>query len=420
MARTHVVGAGLAGLAAAVSLVRRGRTVTLYEASGQAGGRCRSYRDTALACTIDNGNHLLLSGNRAAMRYLADIGSAHKLRGPPSACFPFLELSTGVRWELRPNRGRLPWWVASTRRRIPGTTVWSYLPALRLPLARRSCTVTDCVRDSGILYTRLWEPLALAALNTPARTADARLLWSVLKHTFARGESACRPRVASTGLSDTFVDPALTLIAAAGSGVRFGHRLGRIEYAGNRARRLEFGKRPVRLGPDDSVVLALPPAAIRDLVPGTSVPQAGHIIVNVHYVLPHTARLPGGSPFLGLIGGTAQWLFVRGPIASVTISAADDLAGVSAPELALRTWSEIASVLGGAPHPVPAFRVLKERRATFAQTPEEVRRRPPTRTALANVFLAGDWIDTGIPATIEGAVQSGNAAAEAAAGGLTV
>ena len=412
MNRTHVIGAGLAGLATAVSLARRGRAVTLYEASGQAGGRCRSYADAKLACTIDNGNHLLLSGNQAAMRYLADIGASRELHGPPVARFPFLDLATGERWCLRPNGGRLPWWLLSPGRRVPGTTVRSYLSALRFAAAG-SRTVTDCVGEDSVLFRRFWEPLAVAVLNTPARTGAARLLWPVFRDTFAKGEAACRPRVARTGLSDAFVEPALALLRGSGAALRFGCRLGEIQFEAGRARRLEFGDASVPLDDGDRVVLALPPAATGALVPALAVPEASHVIVNAHFALPEPAALPAGSPFLGLIGGTAQWLFVRGNVASITISAADAVAESSAEEIARKTWHDVAAALGRDPQAVPAYRVIKERRATFAQTPAEVRRRPGTRSAFANVFLAGDWIDTGLPATIEGAVRSGYAAAEA-------
>ena len=117
----YVVGAGLAGLSAAVRLAGEGRRVVLYEAARQAGGRCRSYHDPALGLTIDNGNHLLLSGNAAALDYLKRIGApADALEGPAQAEFPFADLATGERWTLRPNDGRLPWWILDARRARAG------------------------------------------------------------------------------------------------------------------------------------------------------------------------------------------------------------------------------------------------------------------------------------------------------------
>ena len=89
----------------------------------QAGGRCRSYHDPALDMEIDNGNHLVLSGNAAAMAYLDVIGARDKLEGPDSASFPFIDLANGERWTLRANEGMIPWWVMSPARRVPGTSL---------------------------------------------------------------------------------------------------------------------------------------------------------------------------------------------------------------------------------------------------------------------------------------------------------
>ena len=413
MSRTHIVGAGLAGLAAAVSLVRRGRSVTVYEAAGRAGGRCRSYVDARLDRLIDNGNHLLLSGNRSAMRYLEEAGAADALVGPASARFPFLDVRTGRRWQVSPNAGRLPWWVLRPGRRVPDTRVRDYLSALRFAGAGPNLTVTDCVGESGVLFERFWEPLSVAALNTPARSGAAALLRPVLRETFARGEAACRPRIARLGLSPAFVDPALGLLARRGSPVRFGRRLRGVDYAEGRARRLDFGADSVALEEGDSVILAVPPAAASTLVPALVAPEASNTIVNAHFRLPEPVGLPADLPFLGLVGGTAQWLFARGDVASITISAADALAAEPAEALARRCWSDVATALGLGRTALPVHRVVKERRATFAQTPDEVRRRPGTRTGFANLYLAGDWIDTGLPATIEGAIRSGHMAASA-------
>ena len=410
---THVVGAGLAGLAAAVSLVRRGRAVVVHEASGQAGGRCRSFMDAKLGCSIDNGNHLLLSGNTSAMRYLRDIGAEDALVGPARACFPFLDLRTGRRWRLRPNPGVVPWWILDPGRRVPDTRARDYLSAIRIAGAGPSRTVTDCVEGGGALFERFWQPLAVAALNTPAQAGAAVLLRRVLLETFARGESACRPRIAGSGLSDAFVYPALELLREEGVEVRFGDRLRQIVSEGGRVRRLHFGDATLDLTDGDSLVLAVPPAAAAELLPALTVPEKSNAIVNVHFRLSMRPHLPAELPFLGLIGGTAQWLFVRGEIASVTASAADALAAEPAAAIAGAAWRDVVRALRVKRAELPPYRVVKEKRATFAQTPEQLLRRPGTRCGMANLYLAGDWVDTGLPATIEGAIRSGQKAARA-------
>ena len=413
--RTHIVGAGLAGLSAAVRSIGAGRAVTLYEAGGQAGGRCRSYEDARLECLIDNGNHLLLSGNQATNRYLAAIGAEDALTCPPRARFPFLDLRSGRRWTLRPNAGPIPWWILDSRRRVPGTSIGSYFSAFRFAFAGGNATVTACTGSSGALFENFWEPLAVAALNTPAEDAAARLLWPVLRETFARGEAACRPRVARKGLSHAFVDPALRLLREAGAELRLKNRLLRIDWRNGRAGALHFGSGAVPLREADSVVLTVPPAAASGFVPGLAVPEKANAIVNVHFRLSQPPGLPPELPILGLTGGTAQWLFSRGDIASVTISAAGPLAREPAESLARKTWRDVAAALGRDPAVLPAYRVVKEKRATIAQTPEQVRRRPAAASRFGNVFLAGDWTDAGLPATIENAIRSGERAARAAA-----
>ena len=161
----HVVGAGLAGLAAAVRLAGRGASVVVHEAAGAAGGRCRSYHDPLLDMVIDNGNHLLLSGNHAALSYLETIGAAGRLDGPAAAEFAFVDLASGERWTLRINRGRLPWWIFARNRRVPGTTASDYLSFARLLYASGEKTVCEAVKCAGPLYERLARPFWLAALN---------------------------------------------------------------------------------------------------------------------------------------------------------------------------------------------------------------------------------------------------------------
>ena len=131
-ARVHVIGAGLAGLSAAVALADRGVAVVISEAARQAGGRCRSFHDGLLDMVIDNGNHLVLSGNAAVDRYLRAIGAEGRLTGPGRSEFHFLDLQLGQRWTLRPSEGALPWWILDSGRRVPGTRPWDYVALLAL------------------------------------------------------------------------------------------------------------------------------------------------------------------------------------------------------------------------------------------------------------------------------------------------
>src|SRR5262249_15090244 len=196
----HVIGAGLAGLAAAVKLAAKGSEVRLYEAGHHAGGRCRSYLDTELDCRIDNGNHLLLSGNYRALGYLEQIGALNTLKGPRDAIFPFMDAKTGRRWILRPNHGAVPWWVSSAKRRGPQTRVTDYLTVLALRRADPAATVAEVLHQREQIFRCLWAPLAVAALNTCPGQASARLYWRTLKETLGRGGAACRPLVPRDGL----------------------------------------------------------------------------------------------------------------------------------------------------------------------------------------------------------------------------
>ncbi len=415
--RVHIIGAGLAGLSAAIDLLKAGRDVALYESAGHAGGRCRSFHDSALGRRIDNGNHLLLSGNWAARAYLNDIGSGGSLSGPEKAEFPFFDLSTGERWTVGLGAGLLFRALLTGNMPVPGSRRLDCLQAFRLAFAGESATVAQTLGPDNVLFRRFWEPLAVAVLNTEADRAAASLLRPVIRETMGQGEAACRPLIANRGLSESFVDPALGVLGERGVDVRFNSRLRALQTGGNRVSTLDFGGGAVALEAEDNVILAVPPNAATGLVPGLEVPNESRAIVNGHFLLAGEGGGDEGGErqgmtFLGLLGGTAEWLFVRGDVASVTVSAADELAEEATGVIAGRLWTDVAAALGLGDVPLPPHRIVNEKRATFAGTPAQIRRRAGTRTPWANLFLAGDWTDTGLPATIEGAVRSGRKASE--------
>ena len=406
---THIIGAGLAGLSAAVRLAERGQRVTVYEAAGQAGGRCRSYYDAGFGAVIDNGNHLLLSGNEAAMGYLTLIGGRGKLEDPQKAVFAFADLATGERWNLSIGNGRWPSWLFDPKRRVPGTKPADYLGAMRLMWAGNRRTVTDIVRADALLYNRLWQPLFLAALNTDPHEGSARLAGAIMRNTLVKGGAACLPLVAE-GLSAAFIEPALAYIEALGGTAAFNRRLRAIVYDGGRAAALDFGEQRLDLAENDAVILAVPPWVAAELVPGLTAPDEFRSIVNAHF---RVAPPPSAPKIVGVINGTVEWIFAFPGRLSITISGADRLACCPREDLAALLWRDVSAVTG-LPADLPPWQIVNEKAGDIRRDPGSGCKAAWAKTRWPNLFLAGDWTQTGLPATIEGAIRSGERAARLA------
>ncbi|MGA2053949.1 MAG: hydroxysqualene dehydroxylase HpnE [Bradyrhizobium sp.] len=404
----HIVGAGISGLSAAVRLANANFKVNLYEATQQAGGRCRSYFDAATNLTIDNGNHLLLSGNLHALAYAKSIGTEAGLVGPKRAQFPFVDLATGKRWQLDLGDGRLPLWLFDAARRVPDTGLSDYLALMPLIWSSPKRLVGDAIPCKGLLYQRLVQPLLLAALNVDPPEGSAGLAGAIMRETLLAGGQACRPLIAREGLSAVLVEPAIRLLQGRGADIRFGQELRGFGSAAGRVSELKFGEESVALAPSDVVVLAVPPRPAASLLPGLKTPSEFRAIVNAHFRFEPPKDTP---PILGVVGGLVEWLFAFPHRLSITISGADRLVDRPREELAQAIWRDICQATGITAE-MPPWQIVRERRATFAATPEQNALRPGAVTAFKNLFLAGDWTDTGLPATIEGSVRSGDRAAD--------
>jgi squalene-associated FAD-dependent desaturase len=360
-----------------------------------------------MGCRLDNGNHLLLSGNRSTLTYLDRIGATDTLVGPNKPLFPFIDLVSGIGWTLRLNRGVTPWWVLRKDWRVPDTRPRDYLALRRLQRAKPDDLVADLLGDLGPLYDRLLEPLAIAALNTKPEIAAAAPLAAVVAESIARGGAASMPRYPAIGLSESFVDPALAFLRSNGAEFRFGARVAGLTISGNRVTGLVGPNVDEIVESADRIILATPPWVAGDLVPDLIVPNAFESILNLHF---RAGIDSGRAGFYGLIGGVAEWVFEKSEVVSVTISAANDRLDSDPQSLAAEVWSDLRRGFG-LPRTMPPYRVVREKRATFAATPAQMLRRPGAATGLTNLMLAGDYTATGLPSTIEGAIRSGETAA---------
>jgi squalene-associated FAD-dependent desaturase len=348
-----------------------------------------------------------LSGNRAVLDYARTTGGAATL-DELGADFSFIDLATKSRWVLRLNNGMFPWWVFNRQARVPGTKPSDYLPLARLLWASDDRPLKEVIDCNGPLYQRLLEPFFLAALNIKPSDGSARLAGALVRETLALGGQACRPLIAREGIGKAFVEPAIAWLHARGVTVALEHALHEMRFADGRVSELVFANETVALGTGDAVILAVPSYAAQNFLPGLSAPSSFRGIVNAHFRIDP----PSGTPtMVGLVNAMSEWIFTFPGRIAVTISDAGEWFDTPREQLARAIWREVAEVTRLAAD-LPPWQIVRERRATFAATPEENARRPGPETQWRNLFLAGDWTDTGLPATLESAVRSGNRAAD--------
>ena len=383
--RVHIIGAGVAGLSAATYLAEKGYAATLYEATTQAGGRCRSYHDAQLGYEIDNGNHIILSGNPAIWRYLQRIGATDRLKSP-ARHYNYLNLTTGRRWALKP-----PLYLPSS--------IDTAKFMLRLALADKTIRVAECVDTQSTLYSDYIVPLCVSALNTRPEDASATALRYMLLRAFGRAQ----PYLPAENLQQSFISPALEFLQKHNITVKMQHRLQSLQDD-----TLSFTNgESITLSAADAVLLALPAHDVTRFLPEWSLPQEYEPIINGHFLCDHGQATPA---MLGLTGGLAQWLFFhQGRIATTT--SASTAIKLEEEAIAKQLWGEIRTALPHLSEPLPPYRIITEKRATYRVTPQQFVTRLRDILPLPRLALAGDYMHPGIP-TLENAAHSGEMAAK--------
>ena len=440
MSDVIVIGGGFAGLATAVALAAEGVRVQVLEKRPVLGGRAYSYTDTTTGESIDNGQHAMMGCYHEMFRFLDRIGATHKLAIQPRlevtmidpdlgegaiACAPLpspLHMAAGVlRYRLVgvPDRVRI----------LFGGLRLLALKKRRDPVLRASTVeqILDLLGQSPAARRAFWHPVAIATLNEDPALASADLLADVMLRAFFAGKDDARFVLSRVGLSDLYTADAHRYVTERGGSIETKAHVVGIGCRGGEVSHLDL--RDGRRLTAAAYVSAVPPQGLFPLLPVAvrrDVPMLGGIerltsspIVSVHLWLD---RRVTEHAFAGFVGTPTHWMFNRDVIAgraggdgsylSFVISGARDIIDLDNERLVTATLADARRLLPRARDAtVRHAQVVKEKFATMSPTVEAARLRPPTATPFSNFALAGDWTDTGLPATIESAVASGHAAA---------
>ncbi|MBF0425697.1 MAG: FAD-dependent oxidoreductase [Magnetococcales bacterium] len=432
-----ILGAGAAGLAAALHLLRHGHRPLVLEAAKTPGGRLRSFRDPHTGEVFDNGPHLLLGACTETLDLLRQLGSDAHLWRAEAMAFPFFSPQTGG-YRLACPAWPAPWHLIAGLLRLPGLTLNDRLrllaPGYALTTGKPPLpgeTVTQWLqrhRQSTNLLHRLWEPLTLAILNEPPASADAGLLAAVLDRILHGGVEAGRPYVPRVPLSRLLAEPAQTAIERQGGTVRCQTPVRHLEVAGDRV--VAVVTATERISVRGAVIAAVPHHVLSRILPawhpGWPVTPAYAPIVSIHMRWSQPGGLP--VPLVGLPGAMCHWLFDHRRLAGQDENQPAHISGVISgayrevhwpkERLIAQAQREVAALAPGlGQEGSMRGRVVRMVQATLAPWPDIVAARPGPLTPWRNLFLAGDWCATGLPATVESAVISGRQAARQVQGG---
>jgi squalene-associated FAD-dependent desaturase len=433
-----ILGGGLAGLSTAVQAIKHGYRPIILEKNKHLGGRIRSFYSPDIDCEIDNGQHVLSAAYEEAIEFMTTIGSADKISYQKNFQVYFSK-NDGTNFLFRtwplpaPFHFFLP---LIFRKKFTGLHFSELLKFIRKNTRLSSeqlkgMTTKEWLEHCGQsqeIQKLLWQPLSYAILNTSMETGSAFLLKQAISQSFFHSRHNARLILPKSWLGEIFVTPALNFIHRNKGEVHLLTTAEKIVTGEGRICKIDTSKGDFSA---PWIISALPPFALKSILENSadtiiqdSLAGLDHFEYNPIITINIFLNQPINIPFpVAFIDSPLQWLFPH-PNSEATekefgyslvISAANEWADKSREEIINMVSVELANHLGirfEISHRLLKFKIIKEKRATIAQTPALIRKRPGSRTAIPNLFLAGDWIDTGLPATIEGAIVSGQLAIE--------
>ncbi len=433
-----IVGGGLAGLSAALHSLCYGYKPVIAEKNRQTGGRVRSVFAADLKSSIDNGQHVLSASYKETRHFLNSIGSSQKISFQKNFNTLFLR-NSDERFHFKalplpaPWHFFLPLLFHGSFTKIPAGDFINFIRIQKdlQDSELRKLTVSEWLnlcRQGAAIRELLWHPLSLSILNTGPDHGSAWLLYQAVSRSFLGSRKFAGLGIPGDWLSEIFGNPAEKYIQNHGCSLHVLTRVNRLVCDNDQIVRVETNKQHFT---PRAVILAIPPYALHDLLESSRIPPLDSLkkVLNTfgyHPIMTVNIYLSRPLPFdcpISVVSSPVQWIFAH-PRASeipgvrgyaLVISAADEWVNKSRKEVMAMISSELCRLFGQdslQDNPVLAFKIIKEKRATVSQTPDFLQLRPSARTAIKNLFLCGDWIDTGLPATIEGAILSGKIAVE--------
>ncbi len=376
----------------------------MFETSSMAGGRCRSFYDKKLGLKIDNGNHLVFSANNNFYELCELVESTNKIKVLEPKIL-FYDLKKKKSWELA--LSILDFLIGD--KKIPDVSLGDYFSILKILFLDKNSTIKD-LNVSSNFKSYFWEPLTLAVMNTSIEKASANILSNVLKKTILKGKKYCRIYQPVKNWDDTIIKPAVNFITK-NNKINFNTRLREIEIKENRITKLIFNHKKIELNGDDYVISALPISSFSKIFDKTQTPKEFNTILNIHFKISNNTKKKFNNEIIGMINSKSQWIFIKDNYLSVTISDANIFNEESQEKISKNVWKEICSLMNKEIL-MPEYQIIKEKKATFVQSPYNFQLIKKINNLPKNLLICGDWTQFSLPCTIEGSIMSGKKSIE--------